>query len=226
MWAASKWTVLKRGIQLQSRGSFCTTALLAVRPILVQYTPIPAGRKPIYWPLHLSTQYLMCFFPSHSHSKPSPNAGLTRHPSAFCSRQVIWAHFAAACGSDKSGLVSARTDYFQGFHDQIVKWSKLFETVLHSYLRKKRKKWPHFILGAINPLFSYGGSWCDSKSTFFFPPVRPIFFIREIEFYVQYLKSWSRIILGVITSPLSSYGGWKIKIGGNTPASPFLNKHF
>lgn len=53
---------------------------------------------PIHWPLHLSTVF-NAFLPSHS--KPPPNACLTTHPSAFAARQVIWAHFAAAHGTDR-----------------------------------------------------------------------------------------------------------------------------
>lgn len=65
--------------------------------------------EPIYCPPHLSTVFNV-FLPSHlvqTFAKRLPD-NISR---SFCSRQVIWAHSAAACGTDRSGLVSARADY-------------------------------------------------------------------------------------------------------------------
>lgn len=119
LWAAFRWTAWKGNIlQLQStiqsprwveavsapQSSWLFSPSSFTRSIYLHLCRL----DPIYWPLHLSTVF-NAFLPSHS--KALPNACLTTHPSAFAA--VIQAHFAAARGTDRSGLVSARTDYSQ-----------------------------------------------------------------------------------------------------------------
>lgn len=90
--------------------------------------------EPIYWPLHLSAvfnAFLPLPLPLQAFTKCLPdNTSLS-----LCSRQVIWSHFAAACGADRSGLVSARTDYLQRL---LIKLSNHpnFETVVTATCRK------------------------------------------------------------------------------------------